>query len=241
MSSLPSTIAGIAIPSSPTITAALAHINAKNLPSTVNHCIRSSIFAVLITSKHPGLVSATISPESLVLACLLHDLGWSTSPECVSPDKRFEVDGANAAREYLASTTGPKEDDEHSGKAHDVKAIWYAIALHSTPSIALHSEPLVAATAWGIMADFLGPETPGGFVTEGEFREVLKAYPRAGLKEDTFGILCGLCKNKPETTFDNFVGDIGRKFVEAYEEKWEERRFGKVVWAALERNEVYET
>jgi hypothetical protein len=232
MASIPSTIAGITFPSTPSIQAALSHINAKNLPSTVHHCLRSAIFSLIITSKHPAL--AAVNTEELLLSILLHDLGWSTSPECTSTDKRFEVDGANAAVAYLKK--------EGSGISESsLQTVWYAIALHATPSVALHAEPLVVAAAFGIMADFLGPHTPGGMVTEGEFREVLKEYPRVGFKEDTLEIFCGLCKNKPQTTYDNFVGDMGRKLVDGYAEEWEKWRFDQWIWKALQANEVYET
>lgn len=235
MAAVVKNIAGVTFPNTPAVQAAIEHIKEKNVPSTVNHCIRSAIFALVVASKHPGLSS--VDPETLVLADLLHDLGWSTSPDCCSADKRFEVDGANAARDYLSSSKG----DQSKNDASTVQTIWYAIALHTTPSISLHSEPLVAATSFGIAADFMGPSTPGGFITEGEFREVLKAYPRDGFKSDTMEILCGLCKNKPETTYDNFVGDLGRKFVEGYEAEWEKRRFDQTIWKALEANEVYES
>lgn len=240
MASLPTTIAGITFPNTPSIRAALTYIQSQNLPSTVNHCLRSAIFSLLITTKHKALHHSNIPPEHLVLATLLHDLGWSTSPSCASADKRFEVDGANAALAFLRleehDDTLTIKDDESA-----LQKIWYAIALHATPSVSLHAEPLVVASTLGIMADFLGPSTPGGVVSEEEFREVLKAYPRVGFKEDTLGILCGLCRRKPQTTYDNFVGDVGRKFVEGYAEEWERWRFDQVMWKALEANEVYET
>ena len=233
-----SPIATITFPSnSPIVQSAFAHIQAKNVPSTVNHCIRSALFSLIICAKHPGLQAAmsakALDPAHLATAVLLHDLGWSTDPECASTDKRFEVDGGIAAQKFL---TG------HGDAGVDAKAIWYAIALHTCPSISLHSpDPLVVATSLGIIADFMGPTTPGGLITEDEFKEVLKAYPRVGFKQDTLDILCGLCKNKPETTFDNFTGDLGRKFVEGYEVKWEAARFENTIWKVLEANEVFET
>lgn len=230
MASLPTTIAGITFPSTPAVRAALEHIQEKNIPSTVNHCLRSAAFALVAASKNPAFGS--VDHETLVTAILLHDLGWSTSSDCHSADKRFEVDGANAARDFLSTA---KTDAATS------QSVWYAIALHTSPSISLFAEPVVAATSYGIMADFLGPSTPGGMITEAEFREVLKAYPRVGFKDDTFGILCGLCKNKPETTYDNFVGDLGRKFVDGYAAEWEKRRFDQFLWKALEANEAYES
>ncbi|KPI45696.1 uncharacterized protein AB675_914 [Cyphellophora attinorum] len=230
-------IAGITFPITPLTKSALAHIQTKNIPSTVNHTVRSAIFALIIASKHPGL--STVDHEAVATAILLHDLGWSKDPDCRSRDKRFEVDGAIAAKNWLASSVEAKNAAAVGG---DLNAIWYAIALHTTPSVSLHSpDPVVVATALGIVADFLGPHTPGGLITEEEFKEVLAAYPRVGFKEDMLEIMCGLCREKPETTFDNFVGDIGRKWVEGYEEQWERRRFERTVWKVLEGNGALES
>ena len=236
MASFPiSPIAGVTLPSTSTTKAALACIQAHNIPSTVNHCLRSAVFGVLIASKVPPLQH--LDAESITLATMLHDLGWSEDEGFRSPDKRFEVDGANAALKFLKSSAAP--DAKYSEST--LGAIWYAIALHTTPSVSLHAEPLVAAVSMGIVADFLGPSTPGGVVSEDEFRAVLKALPRVGFAEDTTEILCGLCRTKPETTYDNFCGDLGRKLVEGYEEEWEKRRFDKSILVALKKNEVYET
>jgi hypothetical protein len=30
-------------------------------------------------------------------------------------------------------------------------------------------------------------------------------------------ILCELCRKKPESTYDNFVGEFGEKYVEGYD------------------------
>lgn len=241
MASLPTTIAGITFPSTPAIHAALDHIKEKNIPSTVNHCLRSAIFSLVAASKNPAFSS--VDHETVVLSNLLHDLGWSHASDCRSDDKRFEVDGANAARDFLGGLkgTGTSAANPKVTDSATVQTVWYAIALHATPSISLHAEPLVAAGSYGIMADFLGPSTPGGLITEAEFREVLKAYPRVGFKDETFEILCGFCKTKPETTYDNFVGDMGRAFVDGYAEEWEKRRFDKFLWPALTANDVYES
>ena len=40
--------------------------------------------------------------------------------------------------------------------------------------------------------------------------------PRLGLKEAVRDILRGLCRAKPETTYDNFVGGYGERFVDCY-------------------------
>jgi hypothetical protein len=44
--------------------------------------------------------------------------------------------------------------------------------------------------------------------------------------------ICGLCRTKPETTYDNFAGDFGEQMVEGYSR--EGRRFYDVVLSTVE-------
>jgi len=48
------------------------------------------------------------------------------TPQYASADKRFEVDGANVARDFLRS---------HGIAERDIGTVWTAIALHTTPGI----------------------------------------------------------------------------------------------------------
>lgn len=70
------------------------------------------------------------------------------------------------------------------------------------------------------MAEVLGPDvTPGGVLSQEEWDKVAKAYPRDGLRDRMIGKLCGLCKDKPATTYDNWFGDFGEALVEGYSRK----------------------
>jgi len=68
----------------------------------------------------------------------------SPTNELVSKDKRFEVDGAEAAREFLRK-------EAPSWDKHRLQLVWDAIALHTTGSIVYHKEPEVVACAQGIV------------------------------------------------------------------------------------------
>jgi hypothetical protein len=75
----------------------------------------------------------------------------------------------------------------------------------------------VGACCVGIITDFTGPEKgPGAVLTRGAWDAIVKEFPRLDFKKDTVDILCGLCCNKPETTYDNFVADFGIAYVEGY-------------------------
>lgn len=53
-------------------------------------------------------------------------------------------------------------------------------------------------------------------VTQEELDGIWKEYPREGLRGYVREVLCGLCRNKPETTYRTFVQGFGDKFVEGY-------------------------
>ncbi|KAK5687140.1 hypothetical protein LTS10_001277 [Elasticomyces elasticus] len=241
--SLPSrSIAGITVPDTPLITAAI-DLSRKHLNGMAfNHVMRSFLFGFAIADKissfqgrdrelhavrmipasqrRPtrsrktyGLSVYKLSLTLSQLGAILHDLGWSTTDTFISPDKRFEVDGANAARTFIEKEivrSGGKDWDKHRGQL-----LWDAIALHTTPSIAQHKEPEVAATSIGIFADFVMPET----MTRKGWDAVVAEYPRHGFRKGVKEIMCGLCRTKPETTYDNFVADFGDQFVEGYTTK----------------------
>jgi hypothetical protein len=64
-----------------------------------------------------------------------------------SMDERFEVDGANAARDFLRS---------HGIAQQDIDTVWTAIALHTTPGIPQHMHPFIALVTAGVEMDVLG-------------------------------------------------------------------------------------
>src|SRR5262245_29018865 len=60
---------------------------------------------------------------------------------------RFEVDGANAARDFLRS---------HGISERDIEKVWTAIALHTTPGIPEHMHPEIALVQAGAGMDVVG-------------------------------------------------------------------------------------
>jgi hypothetical protein len=83
-----------------------------------------------LAGKRRGL---RFDPELLYAGAMFHDMGLTHQHS--SPDGRFEVDGANAARDFLRS---------HGIAQHDIDTVWTAIALHTTPGIPQHMHPVVA-------------------------------------------------------------------------------------------------
>jgi hypothetical protein len=77
---------------------------------------------------------------------MFHDLGLTAGFR--ESRLRFEVDGANAARDFLGS---------HGISEVDIERVWLAIAVHTTPGISAHLPPIVALTAEGVMKDLVNP------------------------------------------------------------------------------------
>ena len=238
MANLPSTIAGINIPTSHLISAAVAYMNDNSTPTVANHVMRSMVFALVVARKLSHM--ATVESEGLVIATLLHDLGWSKNPSLISPDKRFEVDGANAARGFVQEHIAADTSSSSKWSDHRLSLLWDAIALHTTPSISLHKQPEVAVVCMGITSDFLGPNMPGGLITVDEYKETVRAYPRLGFAGELKGIMCGLCRDKPETTYDNFVGHFGARDLPGYKEQWEKNQVLGMLEGGLKMCEQYE-
>ncbi|KAI1449333.1 hypothetical protein F5Y02DRAFT_206337 [Annulohypoxylon stygium] len=235
---------GIKFPHSPITLAALEYTKQHTTAATYNHCIRSAYWALILAKKLPNfssLLSSSSSTssgqshsssgprqlniETVVLATILHDMGWATTKELISKDKRFEVDGANLAYEfvgrYVAEGGEGAEDwaghqNEH-GHGLRKSVVWDAIALHCTGSIALHHpSPEVALAHLAIITDFLGPKFPPGdgkVITVEEYKTVVRHFPMSGFGSDRLKeIMCGLCREKPTTAYDNFVGVFGARY-----------------------------
>lgn len=206
-------LAGVTVPDTPLITKALAYARKYNDDFTYNHVVRSWLLGTYIADRIPELQGRDVELHSI--AAILHDLGWAEDAALISKDKRFEVDGANATREFLR-----KEGKESEWDVHRLQLAWDAVALHSTESIAWEKEIEVKSCSFGIIADLTGPETaPGGVLTREVWEGVVKEYPRVGFSDGIKNVICGLCRSKPQTTYDNFAADFGLKYVEGYSRK----------------------
>ncbi|KAG8533533.1 uncharacterized protein KY384_001273 [Bacidia gigantensis] len=198
-------------PTTPLILAAADFAKTHLSPPTFNHVMRSLGLAFAIAKNR--LDSKTMDDEVVAVACILHDLGWSSTPSLISADKRFEVDGADAARAFLLR-------EAPHWVPRRVQLVWDAVALHSTNSIALFKEVEVAAVARGVTADFGGPgervEDGSEGVERGEYEAVVEAFPRTGFVDEVVRVHEGFCRSKPETTYDNYVRDVGEELVEGY-------------------------
>ncbi|KAH8819430.1 metal dependent phosphohydrolase [Xylogone sp. PMI_703] len=195
---------GLSLSDTPLIRGALEHCRRYTSPTTVNHCIRSAYYAVLLSRKVPPGSAEPLDLELVVYSNIMHDLGWAVDKSLLSKDKRFEVDGADMARTYLQEVDKAGDWDKHR-----IQLMWDAIAMHAEPTFALHKQPEVKLAHMGIMADFWGPNLSGGMITVDEHKEIVATFPRLGFRDQFIQIMCGLCALKPGTTYGNFVSEYG--------------------------------
>jgi len=94
------------------------------------------------------------------------------------------------------------------------ETLWDSIALHTIPSIAQHKGPNVACCQIGIACDYGGL----GYneLSDDNKKAILSTFPRLGMKNELTTCLCGIAKNHPNTTMDNFIADFGMKYVPGY-------------------------
>ncbi|KAL7915887.1 hypothetical protein GGI35DRAFT_485353 [Trichoderma velutinum] len=210
------TIAGVTVIDTPIVQAAQKYARAHLNDMGFNHVMRAWILGVVVYKKlrEAGAISE-IDLEVQALGAILHDLGWDITGELISEDKRFEVDGAEAACDWI-------KEEQRSGRAEHwddfrLRLVWDAIALHTTPSIALHKEQVIKVCNLGIAADFRGPALDkNGTISQEVYDAVNKTFPRLNLADGIREILCGFCRTKPQTTYDSFQMEFGKRFVEGY-------------------------
>jgi hypothetical protein len=157
-----------------------------------NHSSRVYYFAAA-TGKRKGL---SFDPELLYVSAMFHDMGLTR--EHSSAADRFEVDGANAAGDFLR---------QHRISQQDIDTVWTSIALHTTPGIPQYMHPLVALLTNGVEMDVLG--IAYSEFSDAEREAVVAAYPRTGhFKEDIIQAFYDGISHKPETTFGNVKADV---------------------------------
>ncbi|OAF10222.1 phosphohydrolase [Bradyrhizobium centrolobii] len=157
-----------------------------------NHSSRVYHFGALAGLRR-GLV---FDRELLYAGAMFHDMGLT--PLHSSKTERFEVDGANAARDFLAA---------RKIAPIDIDLVWTAIALHTTPGIPQHMHPVISLVTAGVEMDVLG-------IGYDEFSDaqrlaVVSAHPRTlHFKEDIIQTFYDGIKHKPQTTFGNVKADV---------------------------------
>lgn len=185
-------LAGVSIPDSALARAATELVRDTETALLFHHSSRVYYFGALQGLKR-GL---KFDRELLYVGAMFHDMGLTAQHS--SAHDRFEVDGANAARDFLRA---------HNIRQDDIDTVWTAIALHTTPGIPQYMKPEIALVTAGVEMDVLG-------LTHHEFSEeercaVCAAHPRDHhFKHDIIQAFYDGIKHKPDTTFGNVKADV---------------------------------
>ena len=189
---VPRPVAGIVIPDSQLAREVTELVRDTEPPLLFHHSSRVYHWGAL-TGRRRGV---RFDPELLYAGAMFHDMGLT--PEHASARERFEVDGANVARDFLRS---------HSVAENDIETVWTAIALHTTPGIPQHMHPVIALVTAGVEMDVLG--IAFSEFTDAERDAVLHAHPRpVHFKEEIIQAFYDGIHHKPETTFGNVKADV---------------------------------
>ena len=181
--------------SSPLATAALDLATAHEIPSVLNHSIRTHGYALLHAEKR-GLAAGTdYDSDLLFVACVLHDLGAS---EAYDGPQRFEVEAADAAASLL---------EGHGRAPADIDQVWQAIALHTSPGIVERRGPVPLLTRLGVRTDFFSVAIPDELRAAAE-----REYPRLGLDHELGALLVEQALRQPEKARESsWVADLVRE------------------------------
>ena len=185
-------IAGIVVPDS-ALAREITQLVRDTESDLLYHHSRRVFFFGALTGKAKGLA---FDPELLYAGAMFHDMGLV--PAYSSKTERFEVDGANVARDFLRA----RGIDESQ-----IYIVWASIALHTTPGVPQHMHPVVALVTAGVEMDVLGLTYKE--YSDAEREAVVKAFPRTShFKEDIIQAFYDGIKHRPDTTFGNVKADV---------------------------------
>jgi hypothetical protein len=168
-------------------------------PLLFNHSHRVFFWANEL-GRHTG---EKFDVELLFVCAAFHDLGLLK--KFSSTADRFEVDSANAARQFL----------EHHGIPETrIQTAWDAISLHTTPGIGQYKQLEVELLFNGVGLDVLGI----GYETfpEDLRKTVVARFPRVYFKEEIAKAFLGGFESKTQSTEGTCNEDICSHFIRNY-------------------------
>ncbi|GAA3726759.1 HD domain-containing protein [Streptomyces tremellae] len=193
-------IAGVEIPDSALAKEATQLIRDTADPLVYDHSRRVFLFGALRGAGQ----ALSFDPELLYIGAMFHDLGLTEAYRAST--QRFELDGADAARDFLRA---------HGLTEESARIVWTAIALHTTPEIPTRMEPEVALVTAGVEYDVLGIGYDA--LPDGVRAAVVAAHPRPDFKRRILEAFTRGIEHRPGTTFGNVKADVLAHFVPGFE------------------------
>ena len=196
---LPDTIADIAIPDTALVREITEFIRDAEDDLLFDHSRRVFLFGAL-QGRRRGLQPDL---ELLYAGAMFHDLGLTQRYR--TSTLRFEVDGANAAREFLLQRGVDKADADK---------VWLSIALHTTPGIPQFLDPEIALVTAGVETDVVGIERDD--LAPEALAAVIAAHPRPDFKRRILAAFNEGMKHRPHSTFGTMSADVLEHFDAAF-------------------------
>ncbi|WP_321965417.1 phosphohydrolase [Paraburkholderia sp. J7] len=145
-----------------------------------------------------------MAADLLFVAAHFAHMGLSSS--YANSTQRYELDGADAAKEFL--------DREGVRHAHSA-AVWDAISLHTTPGVPERMCGLTRLLAYGLRADLFGEGIDCLSVEQRS--EILTEFPRGDNFANSYLEAVGRgIAHRPETTFGAVSADILERYSSAF-------------------------
>ena len=168
-------------------------------PVLINHSHRVFFWA----NEFGRQTGQSYDAELLFICAAFHDLGLLKTFR--SADDRFEVDSANAVRQFL----------DHHGVPHTrIQTAWDAISLHTTPGIAAYKPLEVELLYNGVGLDVLGIGYGG---LDPMLRDkVVAQFPRVDFHRQIAQAFYDGFGYKPQTTEGTCNEDICSHFIRNY-------------------------
>ena len=189
------TIAGVIVPDTPLVREVTEFIRDAEDDLLFDHSRRVFLFGALQgrrRSLQPDL-------ELLYVGAMFHDLGLTERYRAST--RRFEVDSANAARDFLL---------QHGVDSSAADKAWLSIALHTTPGIPEFLEPEIALVTAGVETDVLGIGRDD--LPPDALAAVTAAHPRPDFKRRILAAFNDGMKHRPHSTFGTVNADVLQRF-----------------------------
>jgi hypothetical protein len=186
------------LPDTELCSAAVEYARTVSEPFLFHHVVRSALLADSIGRER----GVKYDPELLCVSAVLHDLGLTT----IAPVRaRFEIEGADLAKEFIA---------QRGMSEKQVEIVWDAIALHTTAEIPSRKCAEIALCQLGIAVDLgIAPqEVIGDEIVD----EVLTAYPWLDTHESLQMALLALYEKNPQAAASNAVAEVCERRVPGF-------------------------
>jgi hypothetical protein len=184
-------IAGVDIPDTELVREITAFIRDAEDDLLFDHSRRVFLFGVLQGWRR-GLRPDV---ELLYAGAMFHDVGLTETYR--TSMLRFEVDGANAARDFLL---------DHGVSEVDARKVWLSIALHTTPNVPEFLDPEIALVTAGVETAVLGIDCDA--LSPEALDAVTAAHPRPDFKRRILQAFNDGMTHRPHSTFGTVNADV---------------------------------